>query len=125
MKEQLEAIRAGALAAIGAAGNTGELESLRVQYLGKKGELTALLKQMGKLSAEERPAMGALANEVRAALEAAIEEASQKLEAKALEERLEAEALDITVPGKQHKLGHRHPMYTALDEIKEDRKSVV
>ena len=119
MKEQLEAIRAGALAAIRAAGNTGELESLRVQYLGKKGELTALLKQMGKLSAEERPAMGALANEVRAALEAAIEEASQKLEAKALEERLEAEALDITVPGKQHKLGHRHPMYTALDEIKE------
>ena len=119
MKEQLEAIRAGALAAIGAAGNTGELESLRVQYLGKKGELTALLKQMGKLSAEERPAMGALANEVRAALEAAIEEASQKLEAKALEERLEAEALDITVPGKPHKLGHRHPMYTALDEIKE------
>ena len=119
MKEQLEAIRAGALAAIVAAGNTGELESLRVQYLGKKGELTALLKQMGKLSAEERPAMGALANEVRAALEAAIEEASQKLEAKALEERLEAEALDITVPGKQHKLGHRHPMYTALDEIKE------
>ena len=119
MKEQLEAIRAGALAAIGAAGNTGELESLRVQYLGKKGELTALLKQMGKLSAEERPAMGALANEVRAALEAAIEEASQKLEAKALEERLEAEALDITVPGKQHKLGHHHPMYTALDEIKE------
>ena len=68
MKEQLEAIRAGALAAIGAAGNTGELESLRVQYLGKKGELTAVLKQMGKLSAEERPAMGALANEVRAAL---------------------------------------------------------
>ena len=54
MKEQLEAIRAGALAAIGAAGNTGELEALRVQYLGKKGELTAVLKQMGKLSAEER-----------------------------------------------------------------------
>ena len=119
MKEQLEAIRAGALAAIGAAGNTGELEALRVQYLGKKGELTALLKQMGKLSAEERPVMGQLANAVRADLEAAIEAASQKLEAKALEERLEAEALDITVPGKAHKLGHKHPMYTALDEIKE------
>ena len=119
MKEQLEAIRAGALAAIGAAGNTGELEALRVQYLGKKGELTAVLKQMGKLSAEERPVMGQLANAVRADLEAAIEAASQKLEAKALEERLEAEALDITVPGKAHKLGHKHPMYTALDEIKE------
>ena len=66
MKEQLEAIRAGALAAIGDAGNTGELEALRVQYLGKKGELTAVLKQMGKLSAEERPVMGQLANAVRA-----------------------------------------------------------
>ena len=119
MKEQLEAIRAGALAAIGAAGNTGELESLRVQYLGKKGELTALLKQMGKLSAEERPVMGQLANAVRADVESAIEQQSAVLAEKALEERLEAEALDITVPGKQHKLGHRHPMYTALDEIKE------
>ena len=119
MKEQLEAIRAGALAAIGAAGNTGELEALRVQYLGKKGELTALLKQMGKLSAEERPVMGQLANAVRAEVEAAIEAQSAVLAEKALEERLEAEALDITIPGKQHKLGHRHPMYTALDEIKE------
>ena len=119
MKEQLEAIRAGALAAIGAAGNTGELEALRVQYLGKKGELTAVLKQMGKLSAEERPVMGQLANAVRADVESAIEQQSAGLAEKALEERLEAEALDITVPGKAHKLGHKHPMYTALDEIKE------
>ena len=119
MKEQLEAIRAGALAAIGAAGNTGELEALRVQYLGRKGELTAVLKQMGKLSAEERPVMGQLANAVRADVESAIEQQSAVLAEKALEERLEAEALDITVPGKAHKLGHKHPMYTALDEIKE------
>ena len=119
MKEQLEAIRAGALAAIGAAGNTGELEALRVQYLGKKGELTAVLKQMGKLSAEERPVMGQLANAVRADVESAIEQQSAVLAEKALEERLEAEALDITVPGKAHKLGHKHPMYTARDEIKE------
>ena len=119
MKEQLEAIRAGALAAIGAAGNTGELEALRVQYLGKKGELTAVLKQMGKLSAEERPAMGQLANEVRAALEQALEAKGKELEAKALEDRLKAEALDVTVPGKAVKEGHRHPMYIALDEIKE------
>ena len=119
MKEQLEAIRAGALAAIGAAGNTGELEALRVQYLGKKGELPAVLKQMGKLSAEERPVMGQLANAVRADVESAIEQQSAVLAEKALEERLEAEALDITVPGKAHKLGHKHPMYTALDEIKE------
>ena len=88
MKEQLEAIRAGALAAIGAAGNTGELEALRVQYLGKKGELTAVLKQMGKLSAEERPVMGQLANAVRADVESAIEQQSAVLAEKALEERL-------------------------------------
>ena len=88
MKEQLEAIRAGALAAIGAAGNTGELEALRVQYLGKKGELTAVLKQMGKLSAEERPVMGQLANAVRADVESAIEQQSAVLAEKALEEVL-------------------------------------
>ena len=93
MKEQLEAIRAGALAAIGAAGNTGELEALRVQYLGKKGELTAVLKQMGKLSAEERPVMGQLANAVRADVESAIEQQSAVLAEKALEERLEALAV--------------------------------
>ena len=87
--------------------------------VGKKGELTAVLKQMGKLSAEERPAMGQLANEVRAALEAELEAKGRELEAKALEARLEAEALDVTVPGKPVTMGHRHPMYIALDELKD------
>ncbi len=77
MKEQLAKIRSEALAAFAQAESAAELDALRVQYLGKKGELTAVLKQMGKLSAEERPAMGQLANEVRAALEAAIEAAGQ------------------------------------------------
>ena len=119
MKEQLANIRAQALAAFEAAQSAAELDSLRVQYLGKKGELTAVLKMMGKLSAEERPAMGQLANEVRAALEQALEAKGKELEAKALEDRLKAEALDITVPGKPVKEGHRHPMYIALDEIKD------
>ena len=119
MKEQLANIRAQALAAFEAAQSAAELDSLRVQYLGKKGELTAVLKMMGKLSAEERPAMGQLANEVRAALEQALEAKGKELEAKALEDRLKAEALDITVPGKAVKEGHRHPMYIALDEIKD------
>ncbi len=119
MKEQLANIRAAALAAFEAAADTATLDGLRVQYLGKKGELTAVLKQMGKLSAEERPVMGQLANEVRAALEEALEVQSKKLEAQALEARLAAEALDVTVPGTPVKLGHRHPMYIALDEIKE------
>ena len=119
MKEQLATIRSEALAAFAQAGSSAELDALRVKYLGKKGELTAVLKQMGKLSAEERPVMGQLANAVRADVESAIEQQSAVLAEKALEERLEAEALDITVPGKAHKLGHKHPMYTALDEIKE------
>ena len=119
MKEQLAKIRAEALSAMEAAQSAAELDGLRVQYLGKKGELTAVLKMMGKLSPEERPAMGQLANEVRAALEAAIEEQGRRLEAKALEDRLRAEAVDVTIPGKSVKLGRRHPMYIALDEIKD------
>ncbi len=119
MKEQLANIRAQALSAFEDAQDLAALDELRVKYLGKKGELTAVLKQMGKLSAEERPAMGQLANEVRAALESAIEQASKKLEAKALEQRLRDEALDVTVPGKSVKLGHKHPMYIALDELKD------
>ena len=119
MKEQLAQIRATALAAFEAVGDSAALDALRVQYLGKKGELTSLLKQMGKLSAEERPAMGQLANEVRAALEEALERRGKELEAKALEDRLAAEALDVTIPGKPYKAGHRHPMYIALDEIKD------
>ncbi len=119
MKEQLAKIRSEALAAFDAAADAAALDTLRVQYLGKKGELTAVLKQMGKLSAEERPAMGQLANEVRAALEEALEVAAKKLEAAAMEQRLLKETVDVTIPGKAVEIGHKHPMYTALDEIKD------
>ena len=119
MKEQLAKIRAGALAAFEQAKDSAQLDALRVQYLGKKGELTALLKQMGGLSAEERPAMGQLANEVRQTLEQAVDSVSKKLEKAALELRLQAEAVDVTVPGTKQTVGHKHPMYLALDEIKD------
>ena len=119
MKEQLAKIRSEALAAFDAAADSAALDALRVQYLGKKGELTGVLKMMGKLSAEERPAMGQLANEVRAALEEALEAAARKLEAAAMEQRLIAEAVDVTIPGKSVEIGHKHPMYIALDEIKD------
>ena len=119
MKEQLANIRSQALAAIEGAADPAALDALRVQYLGKKGELTNVLKSMASLSAEERPAMGQLANEVRAALEWAIEAAARKLEKQALEQKLRDEALDVTIPGKAVKLGHKHPMYIALDEIKD------
>ena len=119
MKEQLEAIRAQALEAVAAAAASAELESVRVRYLGKKGELTAVLKQMGKLSPEERPVMGQLANDVRAAVESAVESRAAELAEKAMEEKLKAETVDITIPGRRSPMGHKHPMYTVLDEIKE------
>ena len=119
MKEQLEAIRKQALESIAGTQAGAELEALRVKYLGKKGELTAVLKQMGGLSAELRPIMGQMANEVRAAVEKAIESQSAILAEKALEAKLEAETVDVTIPGKKVEIGHKHPMYTALDEFKE------
>ena len=119
MKEQLEQIRRDALAALAGAADGEALEALRVKYLGKKGELTGLLKQMGKLSPEERPVMGQVANEVREALTQALEERRQALAQTELERRLEAEALDVTIPGKLPRMGHKHPMSIALDELKD------
>ena len=119
MKEQLELIRQNALKAFAEAGDSAALDALRVQYLGKKGELTGVLKMMGKLSAEERPVMGQMANAVRAELEEALENASTKLEEAALEQKLVSEKLDVTIPGTEVTVGHKHPMYIALDEIKE------
>ena len=95
------------------------LDAVRVSVLGKKGELTAVLKQMGKLSAEERPVMGQLANAVRAELEAKLEARKSELEASALEARLAAEAVDVTIPGKEISMGHQHPMNKVLQEVKE------
>ena len=119
MKTKLEEIKRSSLEAIANSADAAELEALRIKYLGKKGELTAVLKQMGSLSPEERPVMGQLANEVRAAVEAAIEETSAKLAEAALEKQLLNETVDVTIPGKEVKVGHKHPMYIALDEIKD------
>ena len=119
MKEKLEQIRAEALAALGGAKDAQELDGLRVKYLGKKGELTAVLKMMGSLSAEERPVMGQLANEVREALTEALVQRQKAIEEAALNQRLEDEKLDVTIPGKRPELGHKHPMSIALDELKE------
>ena len=119
MKEQLEQIRREALAAMDAAADSQALETLRVKYLGKKGELTAVLKMMGKLSAEERPVMGQVANAVRADIEEKLESVKAKLAAQALEARLLAEAVDVTIPGVPVAHGHKHPMSIVLDETKD------
>ncbi len=111
MKETLNRIKAEALSQITSAEiNDASLEALRVKYLGKKGELTAVLRGMGQLSPEERPVVGQIANEVRAEIESAIAEKKQELSVKALENKLIAEKLDVTVPGKVQKVGHRHPL---------------
>ncbi len=119
MKALMQELKDKALKAIVEADSLESLEALRIKYLGKKGELTAILKQMGRLSAEERPIMGQLANQLRAELESSIETTRTKLEAAALEARLKLEAVDVTIPGDELKLGHKHPMYKALDEIKD------
>ena len=111
MKETLSRIKAEALEAI-ASPETDDaaLEALRIKYLGKKGELTAVLRGMGQLSPEERPIVGQIANEVRAEIEAAITEKKASLADAALDAKLIAEKLDVTVPGKKSRVGHRHPL---------------
>ena len=116
MKEMLNQIRTTALEKI-AAGE--DLEQIRIQYLGKKGELTAVLRGMGKLTAEERPVIGQLANQVRADIEAAIAEKAEALKAGALAEQLKAEKLDVTMPGKTMRVGHVHPLTRVQRDMEE------
>ncbi len=117
MKAQIEAIRSAALDEISKAQQTAELDAVRVRYLGRKGQLTAVLKQMGTLSPEERPMMGQIANQARQSLEQAIETQAALLAGQALERQLEQEAVDVTIPGKKVPVGRRHPMYQAMDEL--------
>ena len=117
MRETLSRIKDEALAALQA--ENADLEQIRIKYLGKKGELTAVLRGMGALSAEERPIIGQLANEVRAQIEEAITAQKAIMEEKALDARLAAEKLDVTVPGKASKVGHRHPLTLVQRDMEE------
>ncbi|HEX3037750.1 MAG TPA: phenylalanine--tRNA ligase subunit alpha [Oscillospiraceae bacterium] len=119
MKQELEAIRASAMRELAEAKGPQVLENLRIKYLGKKGELTSILKQMGKLSAEERPAIGQLANDVRAFIEEDLVKRAAELKAEETKRRLEQEKIDVTLPGVRHELGAKHPLSIVLDEIKE------
>ena len=119
MREALEQIKQSADTLIAAAASRAEVEELRVRFLGKKGELTAILKQMGKLSAEERPVIGALANEVREAITEDIAARTKALEAQELEMRLALETVDVTLPGRRPAQGKRHPFAQVLGELKE------
>ncbi|MBR0529901.1 MAG: phenylalanine--tRNA ligase subunit alpha [Ruminococcus sp.] len=119
MKEQLQNIEASAKEELSKVSDIKTLEELRVRFLGKKGELTAILKQMGKLSAEERPVIGQLANKVRGDIEAALTARRDELKSKAEEMRLKAETLDVTLPGKKQKIGRAHPLDVTLEQVEE------
>jgi phenylalanyl-tRNA synthetase alpha chain len=117
MRKELEAIGAEALERIAAARSEDELQEIRVRLFGKKGTLTQLLKQLGAMAPAERPRAGELVNEARSRLEGAWEDKSRILRAEALAARLQAERIDITLPGTAPRPGHRHPLNTVVADI--------
>ncbi len=119
MKEQLKKIEELAKTELSSCKEIKSLDELRIKYLGKKGELTAILKQMGKLSAEERPVVGQLANKVRADIEEALSEKLASLKASAQAAKIAAESIDVTLPGKKQTMGKLHPMSIVENEIRD------
>lgn len=117
MKEKLQAIQADALAQIAQADDRNKLNEVRVNFLGKKGTLTAVLKSMKEVAPEDRPAFGQLVNETRAKIEASLEERKAILERAALEQQLKDEVIDVTLPAKKNHVGHRHPNTIAREEV--------
>lgn len=119
MKEQVELIRKNAKKEIENANNLTELNDIRVKYLGKKGELTSVLRGMGALSPEERPVMGELVNKVRDELEELIASSEAEFKQKELAEKLEQEKIDITLPSTKMKRGSKHPVNRIIEEIED------
>lgn len=119
MKDNVQSMLTQALSEIGAAVDLVALEALRVKYLGKKGEVTTLLRSMGSVPAEERPEMGRIINEAREAIESALEEAKNVKSQSALNDRLIQEQIDVTLPGVAKPRGHLHPLTVVLNEIQD------
>ncbi|KGM97307.1 phenylalanine--tRNA ligase [Clostridium novyi A str. 4552] len=117
MKEKLQQIKNTALEELNKISNKAELENIRVKYLGKKGELTQILRGMGKLSSEERPVIGKLANEVRGSIEGLIEKAVNEIKLKEKEAKLKNEVIDISMPGRKQTVGSKNPLQLTLDSI--------
>ncbi|MCD7778504.1 MAG: phenylalanine--tRNA ligase subunit alpha [Clostridiales bacterium] len=118
MKDKLLEVKEKALKNLSNVSDLNQLDEIRIKLFGKKGELTSLMKGMGKLSKEERPAMGQLANEVRSSIEREMEKSKSRLEQQAMAFKLKKEKIDVTMPGKISRIGHRHPMNLVIDEIK-------
>ncbi len=124
MKEKIEALKAAAKTALAEVASQSELEELRVKYLGKKGELTGLLKQMGSLSPEERPVIGQLVNQAKQSLDAVIAERSAQMKADAEALKLKAETVDVTMPASPREVGVLHPLNRVLNEMIDIFKSM-
>ncbi|MDP4987160.1 MAG: phenylalanine--tRNA ligase subunit alpha, partial [Porticoccaceae bacterium] len=116
---ELEQIASEAAAAIAAATELSALDDLRVEYLGKKGRLTGLLKSLGSLSNDERPAAGAKINDVKQALQNQINEHKERLERSALDSKLATETIDVTLPGRAEEIGGLHPVTRTMERIQE------
>ncbi len=119
MKQQLDNIKAGALVAIKDVKTAKELEDIRIKYLGKKGELTSILRGMGALSKDDRPIIGKIANDVREAIEEALDSAISNIKNIEKEIKLQNEVIDISLPGKKPFIGRRHPLELTLNKMKE------
>jgi phenylalanyl-tRNA synthetase alpha chain len=119
MKDKLESIRHEATEKIASVLDLKALDNVRIEILGKKGSLTALLRGMGQLSEEERPVIGALANQVRSEIEIALSQRKSALETAALDKKLSEESIDITLSPQKIPLGHQHPLYKLIDEVNE------
>lgn len=119
MEQQLKTLKEAASAAVVAAESVQELNDLRVKYLGKKGEITGLLRGLGALSSEERPRVGQLVNELRTELENLLTNKLAKLKSAELTKRLAAEKIDVTLPGRINSVGHLHPLTLTLNRIKD------
>lgn len=117
MKEKLQSIKEEAIRQIEASDVPEKLNEVRVKFLGKKGELTAVLKAMKDVAPEERPKVGQMVNETRAAIEKLLEETKQNMERKIREERLKQEVIDVTLPSKKNMVGHSHPNTIAQEEV--------
>lgn len=119
MKEQLEALQQQALDRISQTKEIQELQQIKVAFLGKKGSLTTVLRGMGKLPKEERPVVGEIANRVRETIATSIEQKNEELESKALEEQLENETIDVTLPGRPVQVGGPHLLTSLIEEIED------
>ena len=117
MEQKLQSIKEEALKLIQAADAPEKLNDVRVKYLGKKGELTAVLKGMKDVAPEDRPKVGQMVNDTRTEIEEALEACKKEMDAKILEERLKKEVIDVTLPAKKNEVGHRHPNTIALEEV--------